>query len=250
MRKLAFILFTLCVHFSVIAQATNQLGVYVNEIAIKYADSLSYYTKAFDCTKLQEVILYQDMDFDVGHSWKESLYTNDDMSILFYSPLTIPGGDSEDKGKTFPLNFTFNSPKYRVSINGILFYTPIKDYSGKPDPDKGKNFPLNFTFNSPKYRISINGKQVSVGMSQEKLFELFPELYSYYEEYNKDHISPFRVVYPVISCLFAKCFFFFFECPIHFTLNDGIVESISIEMRTFEELLGWVEFDCCVKKIK
>ena len=211
MRKLAFILFTLCVHFSVIAQATNQLGVYVNEIAIKYADSLSYYTKAFDCTKLQEVILYQDMDFDVGHSWKESLYTNDDMSILFYYPLTVPGGDSEDKGKTFPLNFTFNSPKYRVSING---------------------------------------KQVSVGMSQEKLFELFPELYSYYEEYNKDHISPFRVVYPVISCLFAKCFFDDPECPIHFTLNDGIVESISIEMRTFEELLGWVEFDCCVKKIK
>jgi len=211
MRKLAFILFTLCVHFSVIAQATNLLGVYVNEIAIKYADSLSYYTKVFDCTKLQEVILYQDMDFDVGHSWKESLYTNDDMSILFYSSLTDPDGDSVDKGKTFPLNFTFNSPKYHVSING---------------------------------------KQVSVGMSQEKLFELFPELYSYYEEYNKDHISPFRVVYPVISCLFAKCFFDDPECPIHFTLNDGIVESISIEMRTFEELLGWVEFDCCVKKIK
>jgi hypothetical protein len=211
MRKLAFILFTLCVHFSVIAQATNQLGVYVNEIAIKYADSLSYYTKAFDCTKLQEVILYQDMDFDVGHSWKESLYTNDDMSILFYSPLTVPGGDSEDKGKTFPLNFTFNSPKYRVSING---------------------------------------KQVSVGMSQEDLFELIPELYSYYEEYNKDHISPFRVDYFVKSCLLAKCYFDDQYCPIYFTLNEGIVESISIETRTIEELLGWVEFDCCVKKIK
>jgi hypothetical protein len=211
MRKLAFILFTLCVHFSVIAQATNQLGVYVNEIAIKYADSLSYYTKAFDCTKLQEVILYQDMDFDVGHSWKESLYTNDDMSILFYYPLTVPGGDSEDKGKTFPLNFTFNSPKYRVSING---------------------------------------KQVSVGMSQEDLFELIPELYSYYEEYNKDHISPFRVDYFVKSCLLAKCYFDDQYCPIYFTLNEGIVESISIETRTIEELLGWVEFDCCVKKIK
>jgi hypothetical protein len=211
MRKLAFILFTLCVHFSVIAQATNQLGVYVNEISIKYADSLSYYTKAFDCTKLQEVILYQDMDFDVGHSWKESLYTNDDMSILFYSPLTVPGGDSEDKGKTFPLNFTFNSPKYRVSING---------------------------------------KQVSVGMSQEDLFELIPELYSYYEEYNKDHISPFRVDYFVKSCLLAKCYFDDQYCPIYFTLNEGIVESISIETRTIEELLGWVEFDCCVKKIK
>jgi hypothetical protein len=211
MRKLAFILFTLCVHFSVIAQATNQLGVYVNEIAIKYADSLSYYTKAFDCTKLQEVVLYQDMDFDVGHSWKESLYTNDDMSILFYSPLTVPGGDSEDKGKTFPLNFTFNSPKYRVSING---------------------------------------KQVSVGMSQEDLFELIPELYSYYEEYNKDHISPFRVDYFVKSCLLAKCYFDDQYCPIYFTLNEGIVESISIETRTIEELLGWVEFDCCVKKIK
>jgi hypothetical protein len=211
MRKLAFILFTLCVHFSVIAQATNQLGVYVNEISIKYADSLSYYTKAFDCTKLQEVVLYQDMDFDVGHSWKESLYTNDDMSILFYSPLTVPCGDSEDKGKTFPLNFTFNSPKYRVSING---------------------------------------KQVSVGMSQEDLFELIPELYSYYEEYNKDHISPFRVDYFVKSCLLAKCYFDDQYCPIYFTLNEGIVESISIETRTIEELLGWVEFDCCVKKIK
>ena len=201
MRKLVFILFILCVHFSALAQEPNLLGVYVNEIAIKYVDSLSYYTKVFDCTKLQEVILYQDMDFDEGHSWKESLYTNDDMSILFYSPLTVPGGDSEDKGKTFPLNFTFNSPKYRVSING---------------------------------------KQVSVGMSQEKLFELFPELYSYYEEYNKDHISPFRVDYFVKSCLLAKCYFGDPYCPIYFTLNEGIVESISIETRTIEELLGWV----------
>ena len=211
MRKLVFILFILCVHFSALAQEPNLLGVYVNEIAIKYVDSLSYYTKVFDCTKLQEVILYQDMDFDEGHSWKESLYTNDDMSILFYSSLTDPDGDSVDKGKTFPLNFTFNSPKYRVSING---------------------------------------KQVSVGMSQEKLFELFPELYSYYEEYNKDHISPFRVDYFVKSCLLAKCYFGDPYCPIYFTLNEGIVESISIETRTIEELLGWVEFDCCVKKIK
>ena len=211
MKKILYLLLILSINLDVIAQESNQLGVYVNEIAIKYVDSLSYYTKVFDCTKLQEVILYQDMDFDVGYSWKESLYTNDDMSILFYSSLTDPDGDSVDKGKTFPLNFTFNSPKYHVSING---------------------------------------KQVSVGMSQEDLFELIPELYSYYEEYNKDHISPFRVVYPVISCLFAKCFFDDPECPIHFTLNDGIVESISIEMRTFEELLGWVEFDCCVKKIK
>ena len=211
MRKLAFILFTLCVHFSVIAQATNQLGVYVNEIAIKYADSLSYYTKAFDCTKLQEVILYQDMDFDVGHSWKESLYTNDDMSILFYSPLTVPGGDSEDKGKTFPLNFTFNSPKYR---------------------------------------ISINGKQVSVGMSQEDLFELIPRLRSYYETYNKENISPFVVPHYVNYLLYVQCDFNDQYCPIDFTLNNGVVESISIDMRTSDELSGWVEFDCCVKKIK
>lgn len=211
MKKILYLLLILSINLDVIAQESNLLGVYVNEIAIKYVDSLSYYTKVFDCTKLQEVILYQDMDFDEGHSWKESLYTNDDMSILFYSPLTVPGGDSEDKGKTFPLNFTFNSPKYRVSING---------------------------------------KQVSVGMSQEKLFELFPELYSYYEEYNKDHISPFRVDYFVKSCLLAKCYFGDPYCPIYFTLNEGIVESISIETRTIEELLGWVEFDCCVKKIK
>ena len=211
MRKLAFILFTLCVHFSVIAQATNLLGVYVNEIAIKYADSLSYYTKVFDCTKLQEVILYQDMDFDVGHSWKESLYTNDDMSILFYSPLTVPGGDSEDKGKTFPLNFTFNSPKYR---------------------------------------ISINGKQVSVGMSQEDLFELIPRLRSYYETYNKENISPFVVPHYVNYLLYVQCDFNDQYCPIDFTLNNGVVESISIDMRTSDELSGWVEFDCCVKKIK
>ena len=211
MRKLAFILFTLCVHFSVIAQTTNQLGVYVNEIAIKYADSLSYYTKAFDCTKLQEVILYQDMDFDVGHSWKESLYTNDDMSILFYSPLTVPGGDSEDKGKTFPLNFTFNSPKYR---------------------------------------ISINGKQVSVGMSQEDLFELIPRLRSYYETYNKENISPFVVPHYVNYLLYVQCDFNDQYCPIDFTLNNGVVESISIDMRTSDALSGWVEFDCCVKKIK
>ena len=211
MRKLAFILFTLCVHFSVIAQATNQLGVYVNEIAIKYADSLSYYTKAFDCTKLQEAILYQDMDFDVGHSWKESLYTNDDMSIRFYSPLTVPGGDSENKGKTFPLNFTFNSPKYRVSINS---------------------------------------KQVSVGMSQEDLFELIPELRSDYETYNKENISPFVVSYHVNYLLYAQFHFDDQYCPIDFTLNNGVVESISIDMRTSDELSGWVEFDCCVKKIK
>jgi hypothetical protein len=211
MKKILYVLLILSVRLDMVAQESNQLGVYVNEIAIKYVDSLSYYTKVFDCTKLQEVILYQDMDFDVGHSWKESLYTNDDMSILFYSPLTVPGGDSEDKGKTFPLNFTFNSPKYRVSING---------------------------------------KQVSVGMSQEDLFELIPELYSYYEEYNKDHISPFRVDYFVKSCLLAKCYFDDQYCPIYFTLNEGIVESISIETRTIEELLGWVEFDCCVKKIK
>ena len=211
MKKILYVLLILSIRLDMIAQESNLLGVYVNEIAIKYVDSLSYYTKVFDCTKLQEVILYQDMDFNEGLSWKESLYTNDDMSILFFSLLTVPGGDSEDKGKTFPLNFTFNSPKYRVSING---------------------------------------KQVSVGMSQEKLFELFPELYSYYEEYNKDHISPFRVDYFVKSCLLAKCYFGDPYCPIYFTLNEGIVESISIETRTIEELLGWVEFDCCVKKIK
>ena len=211
MKKNLYVLLILSLCLDMIAQESNLLGVYVNEIAIKYVDSLSYYTKVFDCTKLQEVILYQDMDFNEGLSWKESLYTNDDMSILFFSLLTVPGGDSEDKGKTFPLNFTFNSPKYRVSING---------------------------------------KQVSVGMSQEKLFELFPELYSYYEEYNKDHISPFRVDYFVKSCLLAKCYFGDPYCPIYFTLNEGIVESISIETRTIEELLGWVEFDCCVKKIK
>lgn len=212
MRKLAFILFTLCVHFSVIAQATNQLGVYVNEIAIKYADSLSYYTKVFDCTKLQEVILYQDLDYGESVSWEESLYNNDDMSILFYAP--------------------------------------IKDYSGKPDPDKGKNFPLNFTFNSPKYRISINGKQVSVGMSQEDLFELIPELRSDYETYNKENISPFVVSYYVNYLLYAQFHFDDQYCPIYFTLNNGVVESISIDMRTSDELSGWVEFDCCVKKIK
>jgi hypothetical protein len=212
MRKLAFILFTLCVHFSVIAQATNQLGVYVNEIAIKYADSLSYYTKAFDCTKLQEVVLYQDLDYGESVSWEESLYNNDDMSILFYAP--------------------------------------IKDYSGKPDPDKGKTFPLNFTFNSPKYRISINGKQVSVGMSQEDLFELIPELRSDYEIYNKENISPFVVSYHVNYLLYAQFHFDDQYCPIYFTLNNGVVESISIDMRTSDELSGWVEFDCCVKKIK
>lgn len=211
MRKLVFILFILCVHFSALAQEPNLLGVYVNEIAIKYVDSLSYYTKVFDCTKLQEVILYQDMDFDEGHSWKESLYTNDDMSILFYSPLTVPGGDSEDKGKTFPLNFTFNSPKYRVSING---------------------------------------KQVSVGMSQEDLFELIPRLRSYYETYNKENISPFVVPYYVNFLLYAQFHFDDQYCPIDFTLNKGVVESISIDMRTSDELSGWVEFDCCVKKIK
>ena len=211
MRKLVFILFILCVHFSALAQEPNLLGVYVNEIAIKYVDSLSYYTKVFDCTKLQEVILYQDMDFDVGHSWKESLYTNDDMSILFYSPLTVPGGDSEDKGKTFPLNFTFNSPKYR---------------------------------------ISINGKQVSVGMSQEDLFELIPRLRSYYETYNKENISPFVVPHYVNYLLYVQCDFNDQYCPIDFTLNNGVVESISIDMRTSDELSGWVEFDCCVKKIK
>ena len=212
MRKLAFILFTLCVHFSVIAQATNQLGVYVNEIAIKYVDSLSYYTKVFDCTKLQEVILYQDLDYGESVSWEESLYNNDDMSILFYAP--------------------------------------IKDYSGKPDPNKGKNFPLNFTFNSPKYRISINEKQVSVGMSQEDLFELIPELRSDYETYNKENISPFVVSYHVNYLLYAQFHFDDQYCPIDFTLNNGVVESISIDMRTSDELSGWVEFDCCVKKIK
>ena len=212
MKKNLYVLLILSLCLDMIAQESNLLGVYVNEIAIKYVDSLSYYTKVFDCTKLQEVILYQDLDYGEGESWEESLYNNDDMSILFY--------------------------------------TPIKDYSGKSDPDKGRNFPLNFTFNSPKYRVSINGKQVSVGMSQEKLSELFPELYSYYEEYNKDHISPFRVDYFVKSCLLAKCYFGDPYCPIYFTLNEGIVESISIETRTIEELLGWVEFDCCVKKIK
>ena len=212
MRKLVFILFILCVHFSALAQEPNLLGVYVNEIAIKYVDSLSYYTKVFDCTKLQEVILYQNLDYGEGESWEESLYNNDDMSILFY--------------------------------------TPIKDYSGKSDPDKGRNFPLNFTFNSPKYRVSINGKQVSVGMSQEDLFELIPRLRSYYETYNKENISPFVVPYYVNFLLYAQFHFDDQYCPIDFTLNKGVVESISIDMRTSDELSGWVEFDCCVKKIK
>ena len=211
MKKILYVLLILSIRLDMIAQESNLLGVYVNEIAIKYVDSLSYYTKVFDCTKLQEVILYQDMDFDVGHSWKESLYTNDDMSILFFSLLTVPGGDSEDKGKTFPLNFTFNSPKYR---------------------------------------ISINGKQVSVGMSQEDLFELIPRLRSYYETYNKENISPFVVPYYVNYLLYAQFHFDDQYCPIDFTLNNGVVESISIDMRTSDQLSGWVEFDCCVKKIK
>lgn len=211
MKKILYVLLILSIRLDMIAQESNLLGVYVNEIAIKYVDSLSYYTKVFDCTKLQEVILYQDMDFNEGLSWKESLYTNDDMSILFFSLLTVPGGDSEDKGKTFPLNFTFNSPKYR---------------------------------------ISINGKQVSVGMSQEDLFELIPRLRSYYETYNKENISPFVVPYYVNYLLYAQFHFDDQYCPIDFTLNNGVVESISIDMRTSDELSGWVEFDCCVKKIK
>ena len=211
MKKILYVLLILSIRLDMIAQESNLLGVYVNEIAIKYVDSLSYYTKVFDCTKLQEVILYQDMDFNEGLSWKESLYTNDDMSILFFSLLTVPGGDSEDKGKTFPLNFTFNSPKYRVSING---------------------------------------KQVSVGMSQEDLFELIPRLRSYYETYNKENISPFVVPYYVNFLLYAQFHFDDQYCPIDFTLNNGVVESISIDMRTSDELSGWVEFDCCVKKIK
>lgn len=211
MKKILYVLLILSIRLDMIAQESNQLGVYVNEIAIKYVDSLSYYTKVFDCTKLQEVILYQDMDFYEGLSWKESLYTNDDMSILFFSLLTVPGGDSEDKGKTFPLNFTFNSPKYR---------------------------------------ISINGKQVSVGMSQEDLFELIPGLRSDYEIYNKENISPFLVSYYVNYLLYAQFHFDDQYCPIYFTLNNGVVESISIDMRTSDELSGWVEFDCCVKKIK
>ncbi len=211
MKKILYVLLILSIRLDMIAQESNQLGVYVNEIAIKYVDSLSYYTKVFDCTKLQEVILYQDMDFNEGLSWKESLYTNDDMSILFFSLLTVPGGDSEDKGKTFPLNFTFNSPKYR---------------------------------------ISINGKQVSVGMSQEDLFELIPRLRSYYETYNKENISPFVVPYYVNYLLYAQFHFDDQYCPIDFTLNNGVVESISIDMRTSDQLSGWVEFDCCVKKIK
>lgn len=211
MKKILYVLLILSIRLDMIAQESNLLGVYVNEIAIKYVDSLSYYTKVFDCTKLQEVILYQDMDFNEGLSWKESLYTNDDMSILFFSLLTVPGGDSEDKGKTFPLNFTFNSPKYR---------------------------------------ISINGKQVSVGMSQEDLFELIPGLRSDYEIYNKENISPFLVSYYVNYLLYAQFHFDDQYCPIYFTLNNGVVESISIDMRTSDELSGWVEFDCCVKKIK
>lgn len=211
MKKILYVLLILSIRLDMIAQESNLLGVYVNEIAIKYVDSLSYYTKVFDCTKLQEVILYQDMDFNEGLSWKESLYTNDDMSILFFSLLTVPGGDSEDKGKTFPLNFTFNSPKYR---------------------------------------ISINGKQVSVGMSQEDLFELIPRLRSYYETYNKENISPFVVSYYVNYLLYAQFHFDDQYCPIDFTLNNGVVESISIDMRTSDQLSGWVEFDCCVKKIK
>jgi hypothetical protein len=213
MRKLVFIYCLFCGFIiSALAQESNQLGVYVNEIAIKYVDSLSYYTKVFDCTKLQEVILYQDLDYGESVSWEESLYNNDNMSILFYAP--------------------------------------IKDYSGKPDPDKGKNFPLNFTFNSPKYRISINGKQVSVGMSQEDLFELIPRLRSYYETYNKENISPFVVPYYVNYLLYVQFHSDDQYCPIDFTLNNGVVESISIDMRTSDELSGWVEFDCCVKKIK
>mgnify|MGYP005613176469 CR=1 FL=1 len=98
--------------------------------------------------------------------------------------------------------------------------------------------------------MSINGKQVSVGMSQEDLFELIPELRSDYETYNKENISPFVVAYHVNYLLYAQFHFDDQYCPIYFTLNNGVVESISIDMRTSDELSGWVEFDCCVKKIK
>jgi len=50
--------------------------------------------------------------------------------------------------------------------------------------------------------------------------------------------------------LYVQCDFNDQYCPIDFTLNNGVVESISIDMRTSDELSGWVEFDCCVKKIK
>lgn len=87
-------------------------------------------------------------------------------------------------------------------------------------------------------------------MSQEKLFELFPELHSNYEEDNKEHKLPFKVAWYVNYLLYEQRDFEDQFCPIDFTLNNGVVESISIDMRTSDELSGWVEFDCCVKKIK
>ena len=47
MKKILYLLLILSINLDVIAQESNLLGVYVNEIAIKYADSLSYYTKVF-----------------------------------------------------------------------------------------------------------------------------------------------------------------------------------------------------------
>lgn len=207
--KLLCILSIWSVSLSSFAAETDTLGVYVNDVAIKRDHSFDY-TKAFNCNNIKEVLLYEDEEG--GDSWNESLYDNDGMSILFYSPL--------------------------------------KNYVGEDHPDKGKSFPIRFTFEKSDYRISIKGKLVNVGMTQEELFSILPDLRSYYEEYNKDHKSPFTAPYYVDFRLYAQYDGDDMSCPIDFVLNNGKVDTISIDTRQGDELSGWVEFDCCIKKIK
>lgn len=184
---------------------SNKSGVFVNDIQIKrFCPLENDFRKAFHCfiIKYEKPVYYEEVPEDFvsdtisdNDEWRETMYETEGMSLVYHSP--GPGN-------------TGNWDENLLSCVGFNFY-------------------------SSKYRVSINGTTVHVGMKQDDLFSLMPETRKYYESYNSKKESPFTVEISVKFRLYDDKYEGDEECPVEIILENGVVSSISIETRPYDE---------------